>query len=246
MSGKLDGEVAIVTGAARGMGAAEARLFAAEGASVVLADLLDEDGAALADELGARYVHLDVRSASDWSGAVAAAGDVTVLVNNAGIFASGGAADVDPETFMDVVAVNQLGTVLGIRAVVPSMRRAGHGSIVNISSTGGLYGMRDSIAYVASKWAVRGLTRAAALDLGPEIRVNAICPGPIDSPMLTGGNVSGGWERVVAASPLGRVGSPDEIARVALFLASGDSSFVTGTELVADGGRAAGPGAVPA
>jgi 3alpha(or 20beta)-hydroxysteroid dehydrogenase len=241
--------VAVVSGAARGQGAAEARLFVAEGAEVVVADVLEAEGRALAEELGAAaaFFALDVRDHAAWTAAVAFAearfGPVGVLINNAAVTGAGGVREVTPESYHDTISVNQEGCLLGMQSVVPSMQRAGGGSIVNVSSTSGLIAYAGSIAYVASKWAVRGMTKAAALDLAPlGIRVNSIHPGPVDTPMIHPAGVDDAefqerWRRVV---PLARAAQPIEIARVALFLASSDSSYMTGSELAVDGGRTAG------
>jgi 3alpha(or 20beta)-hydroxysteroid dehydrogenase len=246
--GRLDGRAALVTGGARGQGAAEATLFVAEGATVVVADVLDDLGTALVQDLGAHasYVHLDVRDASQWSAAIETCertvGPVHVLINNAAVFRPGGLEDTTPEAYLEVVAVNQIGCFLGMRAVVPSMRKVGGGAIVNVSSTGGLIGIPGNIAYNSSKWAVRGLTKSAALELAPTIRVNSLHPGPVDTPMIHEAGLSAEefarrWEPLV---PLGRAAAPSEIAHAALFLASDESSFMTGSELVVDGGRTAG------
>lgn len=252
--GRLDGKVAIISGAARGQGEAEARLFAGEGALVVLGDVLDERGTAVADEIGsaARYTHLDVRDEASWSAAVALAeaelGSVSVLVNNAGILRFTRLVDTSVEQFREVVDVNQVGPFLGMKAVVPSMTRAGGGSIVNISSTNGLAGFPATIAYTATKFAVRGMTKTAAMELGPlGIRVNSIHPGGVDTEMIRpGGEVAGlpdagTLDTRFVDLPLGRVGQAIEIARLALFLASDESSYCTGSEFVADGGMLAGP-----
>jgi 3alpha(or 20beta)-hydroxysteroid dehydrogenase len=247
--GRLDGKVAIVSGAARGQGAAEAALFVFEGAAVVIGDILDGQGQALADKLGerSRFVHLDVRDPTSWAAAIRLAedtfGPVGVLVNNAGIVgAAGGVAETSLDDFQAVVAVNQVGPFLGMQAVVPSMRRGHGGSIVNISSNAGLIGYPGAMAYCASKWALRGMTKSAALDLAPEIRVNSIHPGPVDTPMIHPESLSAeDFAKLFTASvPLGRHADPMEIARVALFLASDESSFMTGAELAVDGGRTAG------
>jgi 3alpha(or 20beta)-hydroxysteroid dehydrogenase len=250
--GRLDDKVAIISGAARGQGAAEARLFAAEGARVVLGDVRDDEAAAVAAEIGdaARSVHLDVRDETSWAAAVATAedafGPVTVLVNNDGILRMASIADTSVELFQQVIDVNQIGPFLGTKAVVPSMTRAGGGSIVNVSSTNGLNATVDTIAYTATKWALRGMTKAMAMELGPlGIRVNSVHPGGIDTEML---NPSGGQTGVsadelaarFAGMPLGRIGQATEIAYLALFLASDEASYSTGSEFVADGGMLAG------
>jgi 3alpha(or 20beta)-hydroxysteroid dehydrogenase len=251
VAGRLEGKVALVTGAARGQGAAEALAFADEGAAVVLADVLDAEGRSVAQSLGpqAHYVHLDVREPTSWTRAVAEAerafGPISVLVNNAAVLGTGGVEDATPEDFLNVVAVNQLGCFLGMQAAVRSMRRTPDGvvcSIVNVSSTGGMVGYPGAIAYAGSKWAVRGMTKAAALELAPDIRVNSLHPGPVDTPMIREEGVSdeefaSRWQAIV---PLARPAQPGEIAQVALFLASDESSFMTGSEVVVDGGRTAG------
>jgi 3alpha(or 20beta)-hydroxysteroid dehydrogenase len=239
--GRLDGRVAIVTGGARVMGAAEVRALAAEGARVVAGDVLDGDGRALAQELGegARYEHLDVRSEEDWARTLAAAessyGPVSVLVNNAGVVEFSPIEQQRPEAFRRVLDINLYGTWLGMHVVAPSMRRAGGGVIVNVSSTAGLMGMANLGAYVASKWGIRGLTKTAALELGRAgIRVCSVHPGPIHTPMTAGMD-----ESLVAAQPLNRFGEPDEVARLVLFLVA-DASYSTGCEFVIDGGQTAG------
>ena len=250
--GRLDGKVAIITGAARGQGEAEARLFAQEGARVVMGDVLDEPGRRVATEIGdaARYLHLDVRDEASWADAVATAerefGPVSVLVNNAGVFRVSRLVDTPTEQFRELFEINQLGAFLGMRTVVPSMERAGGGSIVNISSTSGLAGYPGTISYTATKFALRGMTKTAAMELGPlGIRVNSIHPGGVDTEMIRpGGEVDAmGTDRPdpFALTPLRRVGQPVEIARMALFLASDESSYSTGSEFVADGGMLAGP-----
>jgi 3alpha(or 20beta)-hydroxysteroid dehydrogenase len=251
--GRLDGKVAIISGAARGQGEAEARLFAEEGAAVVLGDVLDDRGAAVATEIGAaaRYVHLDVRDPDSWAAAVTLAedtfGPVTVLVNNAGILRWSPLVETPLEQFREVVEVNQIGPFLGMKAVVPSMLKAGGGSIVNISSTNGLGGFPNTISYTATKWAVRGMTKTAAMELGPlGIRVNSIHPGGVETEMIRprDGNAIASDEEFAsrfADLPLRRAAQPIEIARLALFLASDESSYSTGSEFVADGGMLAGP-----
>jgi 3alpha(or 20beta)-hydroxysteroid dehydrogenase len=246
--GRLDGKVALISGGARGQGAAEARLFVAEGARVVLGDVLEKKCASLARELGeaALAVPLDVTSEASWARAVSetleAFGRLDVLVNNAGIVRTGLLESTSLEDYMAVIQVNQVGTFLGMRAVVAAMREAGGGSIVNISSNGGMEGVEGVIGYVASKWAVRGMTKTAALELGVDgIRVNSVHPGGVDTDMIN----SPDFDEVdkdasFAAQPIPRAAQPEEIARLVLFLASDESSFSTGSEFVADGGRLAG------
>ena len=246
--GRLDGKVVLITGGARGQGAAEGSLFVAEGAKVVLSDLLDEQGEAQAKKIGngAVYQHLDVRSESDWEHAVARTledfGHIDVLVNNAGIVHAAPLEEMSLSTYMEVVETNQVGVFLGMRAVTPAMRAAGGGSIINISSNAGLEGVPGVIGYVASKWAVRGMTKTAALELGRYgIRVNSVHPGGVDTPMLQQDDFEGVDQKgVFAAQPIPRIGRPEEIAKLVLFLASDESSFSTGSEFLADGGMTAG------
>ncbi|WP_036499547.1 MULTISPECIES: glucose 1-dehydrogenase [Nocardia] len=239
----LTGKVALITGAARGQGAAEARLFVERGARVVLTDVLDAEGKQLADELGeaARFVRHDVTSADDWNAAVAVAvsefGRLNVLVNNAAIYTAKPLTDTTPEELERILGVNLVGAFRGIRSVVGPMSEAG-GSIVNISSQAGLEGLMGHSAYGSSKWGLRGLTKTAALELGPRgIRVNSVHPGPIATPMvpyLTTGPGS------FPTLPLQRTGVPEEVAELVAFLASDASSYVTGAEVTIDGGLAAG------
>ncbi|MFF0159967.1 SDR family NAD(P)-dependent oxidoreductase [Streptomyces sp. NPDC005263] len=253
--GKLEGRVVIVTGAARGQGEQEARLFVAEGARVVVADVLDGQGEALAKELGALYVHLDVREEAEWQAAVAAAekayGRVDGLVNNAGILRFNTLLDTHLDEFMQVVEVNQVGCFLGIKAV--AARMADGGTIVNTASYTGVTGMAAVGAYAASKHAILGLTRVAALELAARnIRVNAMCPGAIDTAMSNPAHLdpTGAADTEEAARaldrfyrklvPLGRIGRPEEVARLALFLTGDDSSYITGQPFVIDGGWLAG------
>jgi 3alpha(or 20beta)-hydroxysteroid dehydrogenase len=246
--GELDGKVAIITGAARGQGAAAARLFVAEGARVVIADVSDDAGKQLAGELGdaAYFRHLDVSSEQDWSSAVDEAvqtfGAVHVLVNNAGVLHFSAVEETKLADYERVVRINQFGCFLGMRAVIPAMTAAGGGSIVNVSSVEGLAGMPYTVAYAASKFAIRGMTKVAALELGARgIRVNSVHPGMIDTKMVQ--DAIGGHE--VDLSPvtrklaLKRVGHAEEIANLVLFLASDRSSYSTGAEFVADGGSTA-------
>jgi 3alpha(or 20beta)-hydroxysteroid dehydrogenase len=239
---RFRGKTAIISGGARGMGASHSRAIVAEGGNVIIADVLDVEGEELALELGeaASFAHLDVTDPHAWAAAVALAeetyGPVSVLVNNAGVLAQGPLVDGSPEEFRRVLDINLTGVYLGMRATVPSMRKAGGGSIVNISSTAGLIGYAYLGAYVASKWAVRGLTKAAALELGPDnIRVNSIHPGPIRTPMTAeiGDDVTEG-------QPIARFGEPEEVTRMVCFLASDDASYSTGSEFIVDGGQVTG------
>ncbi|MFF2846857.1 SDR family NAD(P)-dependent oxidoreductase [Streptomyces sp. NPDC058001] len=254
--GKLDGRVVIVTGGARGQGEQEARLFVAEGAEVVIGDVLDEQGEALAKEIGAHYVHLDVRSEDDWQAAVAAArrtyGKVDGLVNNAGILRFNELVSTPLEEFEQIVRVNQVGAFLGIKTVAPEIGAAGGGTIVNTASYTGLTGMAYVGAYAATKHAIVGLTRVAALELAAlNIRVNAVCPGAIDTAMSNPSQLDPDADPEASAAamdglyrklvPLGRVGKPEEVARLVLFLtAEEDSAYITGQPFVIDGGWLAG------
>ncbi|NAS26424.1 glucose 1-dehydrogenase [Herbidospora sp. NEAU-GS84] len=239
---RVAGKTAIVTGGAMGMGAATVRRLAAEGANVVVADV-DEDAArSLAAGLGPRVVaeRLDVRSEEQWAEVVARTeerfGSVDVLVNNAGVADPAPLEEWDAARLRRTLDVNLVGVFNGVQAVVPAMRRAGGGSIVNIGSVGALQGVPRMSGYVVSKWGVRGLTKTAALELGVfGIRVNAVHPGQIRTPMTEGVVFD---TRNVA---LGRVGEPDDIAAIVLFFASDDSRFVTGAEVAGDGGQIAGP-----
>jgi 3alpha(or 20beta)-hydroxysteroid dehydrogenase len=246
---RLDGKVAIITGAARGQGAAAARRFVEEGARVTIADIRDELGKELADELGAAavYQHLDVTSEEDWVAAVEATGQAfghpNVLVNNAGILRFGSIVDTTMADYELLVRVNQTGTFLGMRAVVPAMTEAGGGSIINVSSVEGLAGSPYLTAYAATKFAVRGMTKCAALELGKHnIRVNSVHPGAIDTDMASDamGGVTIDMAKVgKRVAGLRRVGKPTEIADLQVFLASDESSYSTGAEFVADGGASA-------
>ena len=249
--GELDGKVAIVTGAARGQGEAEARRFVQAGAKVLLGDVLDDEGEKAAANIGADAVYrrLDVTDEASWAGALAEVeerwGRLDVLVNNAGVARFSPLAMTSLEDYMAVISVNQVGVFLGMRSVIPLMTRSGGGSIVNTSSVDGMTGMLGVTAYVASKFAVRGMTKTAALELGPVgIRVNSIHPGGVDTPMLRPeGLPVVDLSRVFTNVPLQRIGTPDDIAELALFLASDRSSYCTGSEFVIDGGLLAGLGA---
>jgi NAD(P)-dependent dehydrogenase (short-subunit alcohol dehydrogenase family) len=245
---RLAGKVALISGAARGMGAAEARLFAREGARVVIGDILDAEGRAVEAEIAGRgehaaYVHLDVTSEADWERAAETAvsrfGRLDVLVNNAGVGGGSRLEDTTAEAWDRGMDVNAKGVFLGTKAAIPAMRRAGGGSIVNISSQLGLVGMeRSSPWYQASKGAVRTLTKLTAVQYAREgIRANSVHPGPIATPMTEARRGDPGhYEFMVSRIPLGRYGEPDEVAYGVLYLASDESSFVTGSELVIDGG----------
>ncbi|RTL67832.1 MAG: glucose 1-dehydrogenase [Pseudonocardiaceae bacterium] len=242
MGDRLAGKVAIVTGGARGMGAAQARLFVAEGARVVVADVLDDEGKSLADELGdaALFVHHDVTREEDWTGlvrtVVAAFGGIDVLVNNAGVYRRAAIVDSTLELIDLHYRVNQLGVFLGMREVFPVMRDGGGGSIVNVSSISGMRALPGHGAYGTSKWAVRGLTKYAATEFGPSgVRVNSTHPGFVDTVMLEENSpeVNAG---IADATPLGRKGTVEELAEATLFLASDVSSYVNGAELTIDGG----------
>lgn len=235
--GRVDGKVALISGGARGMGAEHARALIAEGAKVVLGDILDDEGKALAEQLGdaARYVHLDVTSAEEWDAAVATAvnefGSLNVLVNNAGIVALGKIGEFDMAKWQKVIDVNLTGTFLGMQASVGAMKAAGGGSIINVSSIEGMRGAVMVHPYVASKWAVRGLSKSAALELGPhQIRVNSIHPGFIRTPMTKF------FPDDMLTIPLGRPGQSDEVSTFVVFLASDESRYATGAEFVMDGG----------
>ena len=244
--GRLEGKTALITGGARGQGAAEARLFADEGANVVLTDVLDEDGERTADIIGGTFLHHDVTSEDEWAAAVARTvelhGGLDVLVNNAAIYSPSPLLETEPDEYRRVIEVNQVGVFLGMREVASAMIERGGGSIINISSGAGMRAGSSGFAYAASKWAVRGMTKSAAVQLGPHgIRVNSIHPGLIDTVMLgqtrivQRGNLDAAVERI----PLRRIGQPEEVARLALFLASDESAYSTGSEFIVDGGSLA-------
>lgn len=245
---RLEGKVAIISGGARGMGAAEARMFAREGARVVIGDLLEEEGLKVVAEIGeaggeALFVRLDVTDESSWQTAVEAAvecfGKVDILVNNAAILRTQGLLETTEEIWDEVMDVNTKGTFLGTKTVIPEMRKAGGGSIINISSGAGITGSRRNTAYHASKGAVRIFTKSAAIQYaGENIRVNSVHPGPVDTDMLASSMEAPGARRPEDV-PLGRYGRPEEVAYGVLYLASDESSFVTGSEVVIDGGRTA-------
>ncbi|MEJ7935789.1 glucose 1-dehydrogenase [Sphingobium sp. AN558] len=242
--GRLENKVAIVTGGAGGIGTAVARAFSREGAKVMLADVADQAGQEVARSCGpdTRYSHLNVADENEWLEVVAETerhfGPVGILVNNAGIVRHGPLEIHREDDFRQVIEVNQIGVFLGMKSVVASMKRAGSGSIINLSSVAGLIGAANAIGYTASKFAVRGMTKVAAIELAPaNIRVNSVHPGvtrtpltdlsPEDRPVL---------ERMLAETPAGRWAEPEEIANIILMLASDESSFATGAEFVVDGG----------
>lgn len=240
MALRLAGKVAIITGAAQGMGAEHARILASAGAKVVVADISKSLGRAVAEEIGesALFVEHDVTSSDSWTGVVKAAeerfGPVNVLVNNAGIGYAVPLDELTESEYRRFIDINQVGVFLGIKVVLPSMRRAGGGSIVNISSTAGIRGTFTAMAYIASKFAVTGMTKSAAIDLGREgIRVNSVHPGLTRTPMLATQKYEAAMKDTV---PLGRVAEPREVSNLVLFLASDESSYCTGAEFVVDGG----------
>src|SRR4051812_8615767 len=238
---RLKGKIILISGGARGQGAAEARLCAAEGAKVVITDLLEAEGQQLARELGdaAVFVRHDVTQEADWAAAIAAAqrlGGLHGLVNNAGIYQPRTLMETDAALFERHMRVNQLGCFLGMKAVVPLMEQSGGGSIVNISSVAGLRGSPGAIAYSATKWALRGMTKAAAVDLAPrKVRVNSVHPGPIDTDMLKVRTPEQNAERLTRV-PMARMGTAEEVAKLVLFLLSDESGYVTGAEVAIDGG----------
>lgn len=241
MSGALLDQVVLITGGARGMGAEHARELVAVGARVMLTDVLDDQGEALAAELGdgAAYRHLDVTDEQQWRQAVGATeacfGPVHHLVNNAGIVTFGTIEEAEPHDWKRTLDINLTGCWLGMHVTVPSIRRAGGGSIVNISSTAGLQGYANLGAYVASKWGLRGLTKTAALELSPlGIRVNSIHPGPIRTPMIADLSPD-----IAAAQPIARVGEPAEVTAMLMFLLA-EATYSTGHEFVVDGGAVVG------
>ncbi|MET7513366.1 glucose 1-dehydrogenase [Streptomyces sp. NPDC005480] len=242
MTVSLDGKVVVITGAGRGQGAAEAALAAAAGARVVVTDLREGEGREVARSLGGQglFVRHDVSDPDSWAEVVGATlgafGRIDALVNNAALWRTAPVERETLENFERLIRVNLLGPFLGIQAVVPAMKEAGGGSVVNVSSTAGLIGIPGHAAYGSTKFGLRGLTRSSALDLaGYGIRVNSVHPGAIDTPMIAG--VSGkDWSHL----PLGRMGRPEEVGELVLFLASDASSYITGTEFTVDGGSTAG------
>ncbi|WP_010290044.1 glucose 1-dehydrogenase [Kurthia massiliensis] len=241
---RLENKVAIITGAAQGMGAAHAKLFIENGAKVVLTDLNEEKGQAFAQQLGenAVFVKQNVANEEDWQHVLAVAeetfGPVNVLVNNAGITFAKNMLDVTVEEYRRIVDINQVSVFIGMKTVAPSMKKAGGGSIVNISSMNGLVG--GAIGYTDTKFAVRGMTKAAALNLAPMgIRVNSVHPGVIATPMVVQEDTKAAVEAFAQHIPMKRVAQPEEVSNMVLFLASDDSSYSTGSEFVIDGGLTA-------
>ena len=241
---RLEGKVAIITGAARGMGATHARRFVAEGAKVVLTDLNVEEGTALANKLGenALFVEQNVTSADEWANVVALAektfGPVNVLINNAGISVSKSFLQMTEEEYRRIVDINQVSVLLGLKTVVPSMQKAGGGSIVNISSSNGIVG--GAVGYTDTKFAVRGITKAAAMECSHYgIRVNSVHPGVIETPMVTEGDAVEAIKEFAKHIPLKRMAQPEEVTNLVLFLASDESSYSTGSEFIVDGGLTA-------
>ncbi|MFJ7408530.1 MULTISPECIES: glucose 1-dehydrogenase [unclassified Lysinibacillus] len=241
---RLAGKVAIITGAAQGMGAAHAKLFVENGAKVILTDLNEEKGNAFAAELGenAIFVKQNVTSEEDWATVIAKAeeafGPVNVLVNNAGITMAKNMLEVTLEEYRRIVDINQVSVFLGMKTVAGSMAKAGGGSIVNISSMNGL--VAGAIGYTDTKFAVRGMTKAAAINLAPMgIRVNSVHPGVIATPMVVQADTKAAVEEFSKHIPLKRVAQPEEVSNMVLFLASDDSSYSTGSEFVIDGGLTA-------
>ncbi|KRA37218.1 MULTISPECIES: glucose 1-dehydrogenase [unclassified Nocardioides] len=241
--GRLENKVAIVTGGAQGQGAAIARAYVAEGAKVVIADVAKEAGQALAEELGknAHFMHHDVSDEASWTAVVEDAntrfGPVNVLANNAGILRFGDIERMPAAEVELLWRVNQLGVFLGMQSVARTMRKNGGGSIINASSVEGLAGMPSCTAYAATKWAIRGMTKCAAMELGPKgIRVNSVHPGMIDTPMTRVHGGDAAMEYGAAKVPLRRVGVPEDIAPLYVFLASEESSYINGAEIAVDGG----------
>lgn len=246
MANRLVGKVALISGAARGQGEAEARLFVQEGAKVVLGDILVDQGQKVAADITAQggqaiFVTLDVTQEEAWQKAVETAirtyGKLDILINNAGIFRTEGVEATSMELWNQVIAVNQTGVWLGMKYAVPAMRKAGGGSIVNISSGAGIIGTGMAAAYHGTKGAVRLLTKTAAIEYAKDnIRINSVHPGVVDTEMVRGLMQNEGMQAIVASHPLGRIGTAEDIAYGVLYLASDEASFVTGAELIIDGG----------
>ena len=246
MMGRLDGKVAIITGGARGMGASHAKRFLEEGAKVMITDILEKEGRAMSSELGGniKFMKHDVTKASEWEKVVAetesAFGPVSILVNNAGIALLKKLDEITEEEYRKVIDINQVSVFLGMKYVHKSMSKAKNGSIVNISSVSGLRGNKGSVAYDASKFAVRGMTKSAAIELGAEgIRVNSIHPGIIETPMIMQEDAKDAVRELAKNVPLKRTAQPVEVSNLVVYLASDESSYSTGSEFVIDGGMTA-------
>lgn len=240
--GRLEGKVAVITGGARGQGAAHARKFVREGAKVVIADILEEEGQALANDLGenATFIKLDVTKESEWKQVIENAestyGPVNILVNNAGIVISKEIEDQTEADYRRVIDINQVSVFLGMKSVLPSMRKAEEGSIINVSSINGLRGAPGTSAYDSSKFAVTGMTKSAAQEFAKYgIRVNSVHPGPIETPMIAQEGTQEQAQALIDIVPLARVGQPEEVSNLIVFLASNESSYSTGSEFVIDG-----------
>ena len=250
--GKLDGQVALISGGARGQGEAQARLFAREGAAVAIGDVLEEDGRRVAESIidaggQAMFRKLDVSDQSNWAELVEQTtgqfGKLSILINNAGILRAALIEDSSLQEYLEVIKINQVGVWLGMRAAIKPMREAGGGCIINTSSTAGYEGYPGLSAYVSSKFAVRGMTKVAAIELGPyNIRVNSVHPGPIDTPMVRDPRIGGRTEgEIPVTAPIARAGLPDEVAKMMLFIAA-DATYSTGAEFQIDGGQMSGRG----
>jgi len=239
--GRLDGKVALISGGARGQGEAEGRLFRSEGATVYLTDVLVEEGTAVANEIGATFFEHDVTDRAAWEiitkEIMAEQGQIDILVNNAGVFRIAGLEATDDALWDTMMAINQTGVFLGMQIVIPHMAENGGGSVINISSIAGLRGAGTAFAYSASKWAVRGMTKSAAQEYASaQVRVNSIHPGIIDTPMAHEFVNAGVLEQVEARIPIGHMAQASDVANLALFLASDESSYCTGSEFIVDGG----------
>lgn len=241
--GRLNGKVAIITGGARGQGAAHARTFVKEGAKVVITDILEEEGIALANEIGAnaKFIKHDVTKESEWKKVVEDAestyGPVDILINNAGIVIVKEIEEQTEEEYRRVIDINQTAVFLGMKTVLPSMKKTKEGSIINISSINGLRGAPGTSAYDSSKFAVRGMTKSAAQEFAKyNIRVNSVHPGVIETPMVATEETKDQVTALVAGVPLARAGQPEDVSNLMVFLASNESSYCTGSEFVIDGG----------
>lgn len=243
---RLKGKVALVTGGARGIGGGIVRRFVEEGAQVMISDVLDPEGQSLAEELGQAYIHLDVTSRAEWDAAIAATetqfGKLDCLVNNAGVIVFKRLDDLSEAEIRRIIDINLVGTIIGAQAAIPALERAGGGSIINMSSADGIAGANSLTAYCASKFGVRGFTKALALELGPRnIRVNSIHPGGIVTPLSNPTNVPRDqYDMGFRIYPAQRAGDPHDIGAAAAYLASDDASYCIGTELLVDGGLVAG------